>query len=120
MRTVLLLALGAAGTAVLAGCGPGATRPNDNLVNGKQLFVAKCGSCHTLARAGTKGNVGPNLDDAFRESLSEGFGRSAVKTTVLHQILYPAIGQPMPAKLVTGDKAKDVAAYIALVTDRKG
>ena len=30
---------------------------------GKALFVANCGSCHTLADAGTSGTVGPNLDD---------------------------------------------------------
>lgn len=30
---------------------------------GQKLFVANCGSCHTLADAGTDGSVGPNLDD---------------------------------------------------------
>ena len=30
--------------------------------NGKTIFTAKCGSCHTLAAAGTTGTVGPNLD----------------------------------------------------------
>ena len=29
----------------------------------KDLFATNCGSCHTLARAGTDGVVGPNLDD---------------------------------------------------------
>jgi cytochrome c2 len=31
---------------------------------GKEVFVANCGTCHTLADAGTSGTVGPNLDDA--------------------------------------------------------
>jgi mono/diheme cytochrome c family protein len=32
---------------------------------GKQVFMsAGCTSCHTLADAGAKGTVGPNLDDA--------------------------------------------------------
>ena len=32
---------------------------------GKQIFTSQpCGSCHTLADAGTSGTVGPNLDDA--------------------------------------------------------
>jgi len=30
--------------------------------NGKAIFTARCGSCHTLAAAGTSGKVGPNLD----------------------------------------------------------
>ena len=126
MRRTVLLALGAAGVAALAGCGQEATRPNDNLVNGKQLFVSKCGSCHTLARAGTKGTVGPNLDEAFRQSLGDGMGRSVVRGVVEHQILYPytlknqSTGTQMPAKLVKGEDASDVAAYVALVSARAG
>jgi mono/diheme cytochrome c family protein len=30
---------------------------------GKQIFTSNCGGCHTLADAGTNGQVGPNLDD---------------------------------------------------------
>jgi mono/diheme cytochrome c family protein len=30
---------------------------------GKQIFTQNCGGCHTLADAGTNGQVGPNLDD---------------------------------------------------------
>src|SRR5918994_1755194 len=35
-------------------------------VAGKEIFVGVggCGSCHTLADAGTSGSIGPNLDDA--------------------------------------------------------
>ena len=44
------------------------TDPNDEpdriAAQGKRLFTASgCGGCHTLADAGTTGNVGPNLDD---------------------------------------------------------
>jgi mono/diheme cytochrome c family protein len=32
---------------------------------GEEIFAASgCGSCHTLAKAGSSGNIGPNLDDA--------------------------------------------------------
>jgi cytochrome c6 len=31
-------------------------------VDGKSIFTANCGSCHTLADAGTTGTIGPNLD----------------------------------------------------------
>src|SRR4051794_26999627 len=126
MRRVLLLALGAAAVAAFAGCGQEATRESDNLVNGKQLFVSKCGSCHTLARAGTKGTVGPNLDAAFSQALHDGMGRSTVRGVVEHQILFPytlknqSTGVQMPAKLVTGDSARDVAAYVASSTSKGG
>jgi len=33
-----------------------------NTTNGKDIFTANCGSCHTLKDAGTNGTVGPNLD----------------------------------------------------------
>ena len=44
----------------VAGTGATAQKPTD----GKTIFTANCGSCHTLADAGTSGNVGPNLDNA--------------------------------------------------------
>jgi len=43
----------------VAGTGVTAEQPTD----GKSIFTANCGSCHTLADAGTTGTVGPNLDD---------------------------------------------------------
>ena len=31
---------------------------------GEQIFTAAgCGACHTFGKAGTKGNIGPNLDE---------------------------------------------------------
>jgi PQQ-dependent dehydrogenase (methanol/ethanol family) len=33
-------------------------------VSGMEVFTTNCGSCHTLAAAGTTGSVGPNLDEA--------------------------------------------------------
>jgi len=35
-------------------------------VQGTALFTAQCGSCHTLADAGTTMEVGPNLDEALK------------------------------------------------------
>jgi mono/diheme cytochrome c family protein len=93
---------------------------NANLIAGKQQFVAKCGSCHTLARAETKGVVGPNLDEAFRASLSEGANRNTVRGVVEKQIEIPNPEGAMPKDLVTGSTAKDVAAYVAQVVDKSG
>ena len=65
-----VLVAGAA--AVLAACG--SSGGDADVVAGKQLFVSKCGACHTLARAGTKGTVGPNLDQAFQQAIKDGHG----------------------------------------------
>ena len=35
-------------------------------LDGKTIFKAKCGGCHTLADAGTTGTTGPNLDQLKR------------------------------------------------------
>ena len=61
----------------------------DNLVAGKTAFVAKCGSCHTLKRAGTTGVTGPNLDEAFQRARRDGFGQSTFAGVVERQILHP-------------------------------
>jgi mono/diheme cytochrome c family protein len=45
----------------VAGTGKTAEKPTD----GKSIFATTCGGCHTLADAGTSGNVGPNLDQAM-------------------------------------------------------
>ena len=81
-RLLAALALGAAGCSVKGA-------ENANLILGKQQFVAKCGSCHTLARANTKGIVGPNLDEAFRASLAEAHGRSEIRGVVEYQVRSP-------------------------------
>ena len=45
---------------------------------GKAVFLsAGCGSCHTLAAAGTKTTVGPNLDETLRGK-SPGFVRTSI------------------------------------------
>ncbi len=121
-------ALCAAGLATLAVAGCGSTQikggDNVNLIAGKKAFVAKCGSCHALARANTKGNVGPNLDEAFRASIHEGLtpgpDRAAIRGTVEEQIKIPYPLGAMPKDLVTGATARDVAAYVAYAAAKSG
>src|SRR3712207_7186056 len=83
----------AAGGAVLAGVagGCGLKGGESDLVAGKKAFAEKCAACHVLNRAGAKGVAGPNLDEAFRQSLADGFGRDGIKGAVLEQIDNPAI-----------------------------
>jgi mono/diheme cytochrome c family protein len=102
---------------VAAGCG----RSRDpDLTDGKALFVAKCGSCHKLGRANTQGVQGPNLDAAFRAGLAAGMKRDTVKGIVRRQIANVRRGSIMPRNLVTGDRAGDVAAYVAFATAKRG
>ena len=100
----------------LAACG----RDEPDMSNGKAMFSQKCGSCHTLARAGTQGQTGPNLDTAFRAALAKGIARNTVEGVVHRQILHPRRNSVMPAGLVTGQEAKDVAAYVSYAAHRSG
>lgn len=119
-RGAAIAAITATAAVVLAGCGSDVKGGHADLVNGKQLFVARCGACHTLARAGARGTVGPDLDAAFAQSLRDGFRRSVVRGVVEEQILYPSRSGQMPAKLVTGQDATDVASYVALAAAKPG
>ena len=78
--------------------------------HGRVLFGRFCVQCHTLAAANAVGKVGPNLDqlrppralvlDAVTKGRARGNGR-------------------MPAALVVGNDAKDVAAFVAKVAGQQ-
>jgi mono/diheme cytochrome c family protein len=121
-RRLIAVLFGVVAAALLAvGCGTvGYSEGTGDKSRGKELFVQKCGSCHTLANAGTKGQIGPNLDYAFLESRRDGLGESTILQVVRGQIAYPitntSTGAPgMPANLVEGQPAEDVASYVASV-----
>jgi cbb3-type cytochrome c oxidase subunit III len=109
------------GTAVLAlaavllaaGCGTGGISKSGDQSQGKQLFLDKCAGCHTLAAAGSHGVQGPDLDEAFKYSLDQGFKRVTIEQIVRDQIELAV--PPMPKNLVTGADADAVAAYVAAV-----
>ena len=117
MRRAALLSLAAL---ALAGCGTGGLAPEqgNDVADGKLLFTQRCGGCHTLREAGTKGSEnnpagGPNLDAAFSASRSEDFPEDTILQVVHDQIKYAV--PPMPRNLVKGDDADNVAAYVAEV-----
>jgi plastocyanin len=129
VRHALVLAAVAAAAAGASGCN--LADSGTNVVNGKEQFVQKCGSCHVLARAGTSGVVGPNLDNAFQRARQDGFGESTFEGLVYAQIdspnrnpsIDPATRKPlplMPPDIVTGDDAEDVAAYVAEAAGKPG
>ena len=106
----------------LAACGDtvGYSDGSGDKIRGKELFTKGCGSCHTLADAGTTGKIGPNLDYAFVQSRIDGLGEDTILQVVRGQIAYPVVtpstGAPgMPANIFEGQDAEDVAAYVASV-----
>jgi plastocyanin len=107
-----------------AGCGATGGGEED-LVAGKESFAENCASCHVLGRAGAKGVTGPNLDEAFRQALADGMGRDGIKGAVRQQIEDPAILAKdsrayMPPDIVTGQEARNVAAYVANAVAKGG
>lgn len=98
----------------VAGCA--IKHPTASLVDGKQLFIAKCQLCHTLAHVGNSPtNQGPNLDDAFRQDRADGVKSTSIEGLVSYWIQYPNSQGVMPARLYTGQQAQDVAGYVANV-----
>jgi mono/diheme cytochrome c family protein len=91
-----------------------------SLVTGKRLFVTKCGSCHTLAHASTTGQIGPNLDDAFRQDRVDGVKGTSIEGLIDYWVEYPNTEGAMPAMLLKGQAAQDVAAYVAAVASMPG
>ena len=117
MLRLLALPLAVAALA-LAGCGGEETTGLEGAdrTNGEELFVQTCAGCHTLADAGTAGTTGPNLDMALGYSCSQGFDEDTIFEVVHGQI---DLGGPqMPADLVRGQDAVDVAGYVASVAGK--
>src|SRR5438105_438414 len=110
-----------AGALIVVGLGGCALKhATANLVTGKRLFASNCGSCHTLSHANTTGAVGPNLDDAFRQDRVDGVKSTSIEGLVDSWIQYPNTQGVMPAMLVKGQSAQDVAAYVAAVASVPG
>jgi hypothetical protein len=86
--------------------------------SGRELFAEHCGMCHTLAADNAVGKVGPNLDV-----------RRPSEALILKTIAYGCLQQPtssspdstclgygnMPADIVAGRQAQDIAAFVAAV-----
>lgn len=68
----------------------------------KSLFTSSCGSCHTLAAAGTSGTVGPNLDQS-KPSFEKAFT----------QIKNGGGGMPAFSGTLTDEQIRALARYVS-------
>ncbi len=115
IRLLLLLAALAAVALPISGCGTSTA----DVEQGRILFREKCGTCHAMAQAGSKAQIGPDLDDAFAAARASGQSDETVEGVVEAQVEFPrpSTSNPavsMPADIVTGQDLQDVAAYVAL------
>jgi outer membrane protein assembly factor BamB len=105
---VIAYRLGAKGTTSTTSSTPAKTTPSTSATaSGKSVFTQNCGSCHTLAAAGTGGTVGPNLDQLKPSD-----------ATVQHQVTNG--GKVMPAFGGRLSKAQiaAVAKYVSSVAGK--
>ncbi|MFN8204271.1 MAG: cytochrome c [Solirubrobacteraceae bacterium] len=106
MAALAVLALPAAGCGGNGGGGgttaatSGGGAATGQAAEGRELFVDRCSSCHTLAAADASGHVGPNLDDLKPD-----------RARVLAAI-HDGPGA-MPSSLVTGAQAEAVATFVS-------
>ena len=99
----------------------GGIRLNANEKAGREVFAQRCGMCHTLAAANTTGKVGPNLDQLRPPA-------SLVLNTINNGCVQnppPGSSQSclgygtMPAGVIEGKQAQQVAAFVAAVAGRE-
>jgi glucose dehydrogenase/cytochrome c5 len=78
------------------------------LAAGEEVFGTNCSSCHTLAAAGSNGNVGPNLDE---------LGPS--KGLVEHQVTVGGGGMPAFGSTLSSEEIKNVAKFVSTWAGKK-
>jgi mono/diheme cytochrome c family protein len=102
------VALASTALFLAAGCGggseteSGSSSEGDRVAGARVFADAGCGSCHTLAAAGSKGTAGPDLD---RLKPSRG--------SVLRQVERGGIGMPSFSGKLTQGEIRAVAAFVA-------
>lgn len=104
-------------TVAISACGSkGISVPKDDPDRaGAELFSERCSSCHSLSTAGAEGSSGsektngPDLD--FRK---------VTKDAALYAIFNGGFGgNIMPANVVVGEQAEQVAKFVARYSGKK-
>ena len=84
------------------GGGGGSGEVEGDPAAGKEIFAANgCGSCHTLADAGSTGNIGPNLDES-----------SVDFAAAVEQITNGGGGMQAYSGTLSEEEIANVAAYV--------
>jgi len=93
----------AAETTTAADTGATTAAAQGDAAAGEAIFAAQgCGGCHTLAAAGSTGNIGPNLDD-LKPSYD----------AVMTQVTNGGGGMPAYGGQISETDIQNVAAYVS-------
>ena len=92
-----------------------------------EMFATNCGTCHTLAAAGTDGVVGPNLDEILPTAPPGGSddpeadvqAYEGVYGRVLNAVVCGLEGR-MPAGILQDEDAQDVSGFVAAYAGQLG
>jgi mono/diheme cytochrome c family protein len=110
----------------VAGCD---VQESADVERGRALFIENCGTCHALTEARTAATIGPDLDASFGTARADGMDQDTIEGVVEAQIDNPRTVRQddpeydrtfMPADIVAGRDAVDVAAYVASVAGVPG
>ena len=86
----------------------------------QQTFATNCGTCHTLAAAGTDGVVGPDLDDLLVPSGTNDESLYQGNSTRVLQAVQCGIGGRMPRGILEEEEASEVAQFVAAYAGQIG
>jgi cytochrome c oxidase subunit 2 len=105
-----------AGEAAAAAAGTSTTAAAGNATSGKQVFAANgCSGCHTLADAGAKGQIGPNLDTALKGATDAAIEEDVVDP---NKVIAKGYGPDiMPGNFGTTLSPSDLANLVAYLKE---
>jgi mono/diheme cytochrome c family protein len=95
---------------------------NASVKNGADLFAERCSGCHTINSAGARGSKPTKQRTGGERTNGPNFNvRKEVKDDILYAIRNGGFsGAIMPANIVVGSDAEDVAAYLSKYAGRSG
>ena len=95
---------------------------NQSISNGANLFVERCSGCHTINSTGSRGSKPTNDNGGGERTNGPNFNvRKENKEDILYAIRNGGFsGAIMPANIVVGKDADDVANYLAKYAGRGG